>query len=512
MNFGINKKMIVIIFVMLLFTACGLSRPVMENAAVQYTAADTAANMPSDRDTDSLNLADAIQPADIMPPVDAVLAVIQEISQATQQATQPSATWQDAYTKILTHYRSLYDAHHLSDVSGHDTSQGWHFILHDIGQNGVPELFMVYIYPSGHAGYYAIYTFTENGVVSVAFPGLMTDGGIFAPPNGSPWIVFFQAVGSGGMYTKMELDGFALSEITNGFFHLSSEGAAHSGDYDFEDHYQWHVLSIAGESVTVEVFEYVFGAWGEKNWLRPVAVTDWNIYSIIEHWGNPVSPWQTAFAELLQNNYPERYSVCGNFFGGSRFLLFDMDNDGVPKLFVVYGIAEERITTDLDIELIVNVYAFCDGDIVPISGGHDFGLLDLLMGAARTDIQPMPRNVGPGFVFSVIGPGSAWGASAFYWQVVIDGDHMRIANTGEWIIDVAALQEIAAETGGDMDDDLRDALILEHTHISINGHPFSAGAFRRMFGLNDAEGRYDAFRLYDANAENIYQIIFGWQT
>ena len=210
-----------------------------------------------------------------------------EPNKEVEQPTEiQHVSWQEAYAEILWQYAELPLDYDIS--VGFDW--GWNFILHDINHDSIPELILVMRYFTGHVGIYSVYTFANNEVISLEFNEVMGEVGLFAPPNNSPGIVFSQLAGSGAMYRKMGIEGNTLSIIVEGFHHLSEEGFEKQAelweqDLDFEDSYEWRVLTINDEPPTVEEFECMFGAWDwGENWLRDLPITEYNIRNGVLGW------------------------------------------------------------------------------------------------------------------------------------------------------------------------------------------------------------------------------------
>ena len=207
----------------------------------------------------------------------------EEINKQTTYVPTPEITpapqamsWQEVYAALLRDYAKLPLA---------EMDVGWEFFLHDINRSGIPELFLVLQYETGHVRYDAVYTFSHGKAVSLEFNGLTTDGGIFAPLDGSSWIVLFSAAGSGGMYTQMVINEYKLTPVIDGWFSLSEEGHERmwleiEEDFDLEN-YKWYNLSIGGDTVTADEFMYVFGRPNERRWLSAHPITENNINAII---------------------------------------------------------------------------------------------------------------------------------------------------------------------------------------------------------------------------------------
>lgn len=185
-------------------------------------------------------------------------------------------TWQEAYAALLQQYKTAPLA---------DRHVGWRFFLHDINRDGTPELFLVMHYDSGHSYYSHIYTLENGRTVPLAFEGFMTDGGMFAPIDGSPWFVASLAAGSGGMYLKLEMYDNTIREITYGFAFLSDEGFEKSWLYPeyfwVNPSYEWYNLTIENEPATVEEFTQIFGYRHERVLLRCYTITDSSIQNVI---------------------------------------------------------------------------------------------------------------------------------------------------------------------------------------------------------------------------------------
>jgi len=125
-------------------------------------------------------------------------------------------SWQDAYAEVLRLY--------AEGMNLNEWEVGWRFILHDINQDGIPELLLVAESMTGHAEHRYVYTFVDGTLISLEHESFVTDGGVFAPIDNSSWIVFFYPAGSGGWYRKRGIEGNALSEIASGFVTLSEAG------------------------------------------------------------------------------------------------------------------------------------------------------------------------------------------------------------------------------------------------------------------------------------------------
>ena len=188
-------------------------------------------------------------------------------------------SWQEAYTKLLQRY------YHTKTMEANFETYwyNWCFFLQDINLDGVPELFVEKVNLSGHTNNY-IYTFSENGVVSLAID---YSGHFFVLPSNYPVVVLSYAIGSGGQHIKLELIENQLKSAAMGLFFLSEEGWIQEEkdreNFDWQN-YKWYDLSINGNAVTVEEFEHIFGGWHEREWLKAFEINETNIYEIIHSW------------------------------------------------------------------------------------------------------------------------------------------------------------------------------------------------------------------------------------
>jgi len=183
-------------------------------------------------------------------------------------------SWQEAYTKTL----RLYARQDLQEWE-----ENWKFALHDINQNGIPELFIGVEWSSGHFEYRYVYTFLDGvGAIRLDFQGFVTDGAIFFLAD-RPGIVAFLAFAGGGHYIKHEMLDLGLVPIVEGMAFMSDEG--HEMMHLYEDfdwrNYEWYVLTIEGNSVSVEEFENAFGSRDDRTWPVFHEVNDDNIMQVI---------------------------------------------------------------------------------------------------------------------------------------------------------------------------------------------------------------------------------------
>ena len=191
-----------------------------------------------------------------------------ELSQMTGIIPYPKS-WQEAFAEVLRFY-AAFDYIELE--------KRWRFALHDIDRDGTPELFVAMELSTGHYDFRYVYTFVDGFAVRLEFAGFWTDGGIFAPIDGSPWVVAFLAAGSGGIYLKLEMIELGLAPVAEGSAFLSDAGHSMSAEDGIEWWlYFWHNLTISGNEVTRDEFENMFGTRSDRVWLEFFDIHDENI-------------------------------------------------------------------------------------------------------------------------------------------------------------------------------------------------------------------------------------------
>jgi hypothetical protein len=187
--------------------------------------------------------------------------------------------WQNLYASLLRYYAELSFEQFDLPI---DLEWDWYFILHDINQDGIPELFIVMQNLSGHTNLYAIYTFSNGEATSLEFDKIgFGELSILAPLDNSPWIILSYAVGSGASLTRMKIDGNALVSDAQGLYHLSDEGFEREYAGDTIDSFEGYVLTLDGNIVEIDSFEAIFGQFMENKQLVPHAITEANIANII---------------------------------------------------------------------------------------------------------------------------------------------------------------------------------------------------------------------------------------
>ena len=226
---------------------------------------------------DYLNEQDAFEPENY--DVDVPVKPLEKIYNSADYYRGGTEEWQNLYASLLRYYAELsFEQFNLPIALEWD----WYFILHDINQNGIPELFVVMQNLSGHTNYYAIYTFSNGEATSLEFDEIgFGNVSILAPLDNSPWIILSYAVGSGASLTRLKIDGNVVVPDAQGLYHLSDEGFEMEYAGEPIDSFEWHILTLNGNIVEVDLFEAIFGRFMENEQLVPYAITEGNITSVI---------------------------------------------------------------------------------------------------------------------------------------------------------------------------------------------------------------------------------------
>jgi len=196
--------------------------------------------------------------------------------------------------------------------------------------------------------------------------------------------------------------------------------------------------------------------------------------------------WQKAYVTLL-SQYLELDEVS--------FLLHDFDRNGVPALIIV-GMHED--------EWIDIVYTFRDGSLFSLEYGEGVYIAGFALSLRSGVIAPPDNSLG--LITYIVGASAgAFGTSAFYYLVVIDGDMLVIETYGRRYVDLESLHELFDDFGiGYDNDELREAL-QKHTHWYINDDSVSRDAFIHIF----PEDKDDRLLPLKITKDNIYMVIFG---
>ena len=193
--------------------------------------------------------------------------------------------------------------------------------------------------------------------------------------------------------------------------------------------------------------------------------------------------WQEAYAALLLDYY-EQYDGEYSLY----FLLYDIDMDGIPELFI-----SERGDW---IDHIDVVYTFRGGETIFLEFGEGVSFMPHLFSGSGPVLSPAPDGV-PGIIASAKGVGSIFGGNNWANLIAIDGYRLIVESRGEWIVDVAALHNLDAN-------DINEDTVMEHTTITINGNIVSKQEYMRIFGLV-----YPDLRPHSITEGNIRDIIFS---
>jgi len=152
--------------------------------------------------------------------------------------------------------------------------------LHDIDQDGIPELFVAKKNYSGHVRH-NVYTFSKGELVPLEPAELF--GSLFVLPN-QPGFMLTSPMGSGSGFTQIILDDGHLVTVAEGVYHLNDAGFEREARYNVPWHDAYYDLSINGNPVTIDEFESVFGSRDEREWLGYSGINEANIQSIIFGW------------------------------------------------------------------------------------------------------------------------------------------------------------------------------------------------------------------------------------
>jgi len=180
-----------------------------------------------------------------------------EQAEPMQDAPSQSISWQDAYAERLRYYA-------LQPTN--PTAAEWRFMLHDINQDGTPQLFLV-MYYTGLREHYAVYSFANGETLRLKTAlglGHEFNSGIILPPGGATGIIRVMANGVIYRYDMMALSGTTLSHVANGTFSKMAD-----------------VFALNAFHVTQEEFEDIFGKRDEKVWLALHEITEANIQDIV---------------------------------------------------------------------------------------------------------------------------------------------------------------------------------------------------------------------------------------
>jgi len=170
-----------------------------------------------------------------------------------------TTSWQEAYANKLNHYS------HEPATTEHIPEATWRFMLHDVNQSGIPQLFLVR-YHNGQINHHATYTLYDGEAIQLkAAPGVdvLHYGGMYIAPGGTG-IIRYVNTGWNSLYEKLRLSTASLSRATSGDTSAIVES-----------------FRINAFPVTQEEFEYTFGCPEERVWLVLNEITPANIQDIV---------------------------------------------------------------------------------------------------------------------------------------------------------------------------------------------------------------------------------------
>jgi len=177
----------------------------------------------------------------------------------------PLEPWQEAYAELLLHYSAV--------TAPMEDWVHWHFILHDVDIDGIPELMIVYI--SAGIWLESIYTFADGNIVQL-------EGDFFAywgiyPPIDRPGIII-QTYGWTTLYVIA--DGALVAELIL------------INPFHYDDAERWYINDIeVTEEEFAEMYNSIMPAWDGDldNWgnIWPAGITDENIQDIIFGFESP---------------------------------------------------------------------------------------------------------------------------------------------------------------------------------------------------------------------------------
>ena len=171
-----------------------------------------------------------------------------------------STSWQEAYAEKLSYYTQQ-----LANLADMDAE--WRFMLHDINQYGIPQLFLVR-YHDGLVGFHTVYSFEDGNAIrlkSALCVNNLLVGGMYIAPGGTG-VIRYLASGVVSHYERLAFSGTSLSRTVVG----DASPLANS-------------LRINNFPVTEEEFEYTFGC-DERVWLTLYEITEANVQDAIFGW------------------------------------------------------------------------------------------------------------------------------------------------------------------------------------------------------------------------------------
>jgi len=196
-----------------------------------------------------------------------LLPVVSELAHEIytyEEETTQAISWQEAYSDKLLYYARL-------PITTTDATEAeWRFLVYDIDQDGVPELFLM-VYYDGYISHRGVYGVVDGDVqrLKSALTGDF-DIGLLMPPGSAAGIIRVQFAGHIARYDKLLLSENALVPVVSADFLTMADS-----------------FRINTHTVTEEEFVYVFGCRDNKEWLVLHEITEANIQDIIFGWFHP---------------------------------------------------------------------------------------------------------------------------------------------------------------------------------------------------------------------------------
>jgi len=173
-----------------------------------------------------------------------------------------TTSWQEAYAEVLNNYAQQPAT--TADI----TAAQWRFMLHDINQYGVPQLFLVR-YNDGLVTFHTVYSFEYgNAIMLKSALGMshLFRGGMYVAPGGIGVIRYLNS-GAVSHYDKYGLYGGTLSRSVNGDTSPTVDS-----------------FRVNTFPVTQDEFIDIFGCPDERAWLAMYEITEGNIQDVIFGW------------------------------------------------------------------------------------------------------------------------------------------------------------------------------------------------------------------------------------
>jgi len=173
-----------------------------------------------------------------------------------------NTSWQEAYTEILDNY-----AQQPATTADIEAAE-WRFMLHDINQNGIPQLFLVRYY-DGLVNFHTVYSFVYGDAIMLKSALSMSHlfrGGMYVAPGGTG-VVRYITSGAVSHYDRYGLYGGTLSRSVNGDTSPSVDS-----------------FRVNAFPVTQEEFVETFGCSDGRTWLVMYEISEGNIRDVIFGW------------------------------------------------------------------------------------------------------------------------------------------------------------------------------------------------------------------------------------